>query len=203
MPLARGAACSQSRASACGDEQPGPKAGADTTQKSAMLGVGSGRRRCRGRAVWAFRGSVRFQTEAAFGGSGLIAGFGIRATFLLLTASTIAAHSAAFAASTISATSAVSAASTVAAASAVAAMFTIPLISVRLLLAAGDLEFTAFQGTMSCAGEKGASGGGCIVTAVTAGGQHRSASSGRFFAFQPLELVYRSTLDPFPRGPVR
>ena len=84
MPLARGAACSQSRASACGDEQPGPKVGADTTQKSAMLGVGSGRRRCRGRAVWAFRGSVRFQTEVAFGGSGLIAGFGIRATFFCL-----------------------------------------------------------------------------------------------------------------------
>ena len=137
MPLARGAACSHSRASACGDEQPGPKVGADTTQKSGMLGVGSGRRRCRGRAVWAFRGSVRFQIEVAFGERGLIAGFGIRATFLQLTASTIATHSAAFAASTISATSAVSAASTVAAASAVAAMFTIPLISVRLLLASG------------------------------------------------------------------
>ena len=51
MPLARGAACGQSRASACGDEQPGPKVGADTTQKSAMLGVGSGRHRCRGRAA--------------------------------------------------------------------------------------------------------------------------------------------------------
>ena len=146
---------------------------------------------------------MRFQTEVAFGGSGLIAGFGIRATFRLLAASTIAAHSAAFAASTISAASAVSTASTVAAASAVAAMFTIPLISVRLLLAAGDLEFTAFQGRMSCAGAKGASGGGGVVTAVTSGGQHRSTSGGVFFAFQPLVLVYRSTLDPFPRGPVR
>ena len=67
MPLARGAVYSQSRASAWGDEQPGPKVGADTTQKSAMLGVGSGRRRCRGRAVWAFRGSVRFQAEVAWG----------------------------------------------------------------------------------------------------------------------------------------
>ena len=60
MLLARGAACGQSRESACGDEQPGPKVGADTTQKSAKLGIGSGRRRCRGRAVWAFRGSVGF-----------------------------------------------------------------------------------------------------------------------------------------------
>ena len=203
MPFARGAVCSQSRASAWGDEQPGPKVGEDTTQKSAMLAVGSGRRRCRGRTFWAFRGSVRFQTEVAFAGSGLIAGVGISATFRLLTASTISAHSAAFAASSISATSAVSAASTVAAASAVAAMFTMPLISARLLLTAGDLEFTAFQGRVSCAGAKGASGGGCIVAAVIAGGQHRSASGGRFFAFQPLVLAYRSTLDPFVRGLVR
>ena len=86
MPLARGAACGQSRASVCGDVQPSPKVCADGTRKSAILGVGSGRRRCRGRAVWAFRGFVRFETEVAVGASGLIAGFRILATFILLTA---------------------------------------------------------------------------------------------------------------------
>ena len=63
-------------------------------------------------------------------------------------ASTVAAHSAAFAVSIISATSAVS------------AVFSIPLISVRFLLTAGDLEFRAFQGRVTCAGAKGGSGGG-------------------------------------------
>ena len=51
-------------------------------------------------------------------------------------------------------------------------------------------------------GAKEASDGGCIVAAVAAGGQHRSAPGGRFIAFQPLVLVYHSTLDPFQRGPV-
>ena len=40
-----------------------------------------------------------------------------------------------------------------------------------------------------------------IVEAVAAGGQHRSAPGGRLLAFQPLVLVYHSTLDLFPRGP--
>ena len=116
-----------------------------------------------------------FETEVAVGASGLIPGFGILATFLLLTAapaaiftastSTIAAHSAAFAASAISATSAVFAASAV-------AMFSIPLISGRFLLTAGDLEIAALQGRVICAGAKGASDGGFIVAAVAAGGQH-------------------------------
>ena len=65
------------------------------------------------------------------------------------------------------------------------------------------MEFTAFQGRVSCAGAKGASDEGCIVAAVAAGGQHRSAPGGRFLAFQPLVLFFHSTLDPFPRGSVR
>ena len=85
----------------------------------------------------------------------------------------------------------------------IAAMFSIPLISVRLLLTAGNLEFAALQGRVSCAGAKGASDGGVIVAAVAADGQHRSTPGGRFLAFQPLVPVYHSTLDPFPRGPVR
>ena len=91
----------------------------------------------------------------------------------------------------------------VVAASAIAVMFPIPLISCRFVLTAGDLDFTVFLGRVSCAGAKVASDEGCIVAAVTTGGQHRSAPGGRFLAFQPLILVYHSTLDPFPRGPIR
>ena len=58
MPLARGAGRGQSRASACGDEQSNPEACAGTTETSALLGVGRGRRRYRGGAVWSFRGFV-------------------------------------------------------------------------------------------------------------------------------------------------
>ena len=76
----------RSRASACGDEQSSPKSCADTTQTFAMLGAGSGRRRCRGGAVWTFRGFVESSTEIALGASDRIAGFGIFPTFLLLTA---------------------------------------------------------------------------------------------------------------------
>ena len=98
----------------------------------------------------------------AVGARGLVAGFGILATFLLLTAapaafytasaSTIAAHSAAFAASTISV-------SAVSAASAVATMFSIPLISVRFLLSADDLELAALQGRLSCGSKRGIGSG--------------------------------------------
>ena len=70
MPLARSAACGQSQASACGDEQTTPKVGADTTQKSAMLRVGSSRRRCRGgewfghsEALWGFKQKWRSGQE--------------------------------------------------------------------------------------------------------------------------------------------
>ena len=112
-------------------------------------------------------------------------------------ASTIATYSAAFAAPAISAISAVSAAS------AVAAMFSIRLISVRFFLTAGDLEFAGLQGRVSCAEAKGASDGGFIVAAVAVGGQYRSSPGGILLAFQLLVPVYNSTLDPFPRGPVR
>ena len=44
--------------------------------------------------------------------------------------------------------------------------------------------------------------GGVIVATVAAGGKHRSALGCRFFVFQPLVLVYYSTLDPFPRETV-
>ena len=138
MPLARGAACSQSRASACGDERPSPKVCADITSVPSAI--------------------------------------------FYVSASTLAAPSA-----------------TISAASAVAAMFSTPVISVWLLLAASYPEFTAFQGKASCAGAKGASDGGCIVAAMAAGKQRRSAPGGRFLAFQPLGLVYHSTLDPCPR----
>ena len=139
--------------------------------------------------------------------SGLIAGVGILATLFFLTtapaaiftafASTIAARSAAFVAYTISATS------DVFAASAVAAMFFISLKSVRFLLTAGDLEFAALQGRVSCAEKKGALDGSFIVAAVGVGGQNRFASGGRNLDFQPLALVYHSTFDPFPHEPVR
>ena len=82
-------------------------------------------------------------------------------------------------------------------------MTSIPLISVGFLLAAGDVEFTAFQDRVSCAGANGASDGGFIVAAVAAGGKDRSAPGGRFLASEPLVLLYHSTLDLFPRGPVR
>ena len=59
-------------------------------------------------------------------------------------------------------------------------MFSIPLISVRLLLTAGNLEFAALQGRVSCAGAKGASDGGVIVAAVAADGQHRSTPGGTY-----------------------
>ena len=74
---------------------------------------------------------------------------------------------------------------------------------VRFLLTAGDLEFTAIQGRVSSAGAKEASDGGRILAVVAGGGQHCSAPGGRFLAFQPLVLVYRSTLEPFSRRPIR
>ena len=78
-----------------------------------------------------------------------MAGFGILATFILLTA----AAAAIFTVSTIAAPSAaISASFAVSDASAVAATFSILLISVRFLLTAGDLEFAAFQGRVSCTG---------------------------------------------------
>ena len=73
----------------------------------------------------------------------------------------------------------------------------------QFLLTADDLDFTALQGRVTCAGSKGASEEGFIVAAVAAGEQHCSASGGRFLPFQPLVLVYHSTLDPTPRGSVR
>ena len=124
--------------------------------------------------------------------------------FLLLTAapaaiftsfaSTIAAYSTALCAYSV-----ISAASTFSVASAVAAMFSTPSISVRLLLTSGHLKLAALQGRVSCAGAKVASDGGVIVTAVAAGVQHRFAPGGKFFAFQPVVLVFHSTLDLFPR----
>ena len=128
--------------------------------------------------------------------------FGILATFFMLTATPAAIFTTS--AYMIAAPSAaISSSSAVVTASAVAAMFSIHLIFSRLLLTAGDLEFKALQGRVPCAEVKGASDGEFIVASVATGGQHRSASGGRVLAFKPLLLVYPSTLDTIPCGPVR